>query len=147
MIVQNRVRMSIKRVKKERDTQFILAQEYVYLFVRRWQGLEKRERHTDKPFVCLQIALACFGNHFVAERWDGRLLVPVQRLEVVADVLLVETCLTPSGFIIVKGPEPGGVGRQRLVNEHRFAVEIAEFELRIGDDDATREGVGNRPFV
>jgi hypothetical protein len=71
----------------------------------------------------------------------GVLFVPVQGLEPVADELLVEARLRAAGLVIIGGPETGGVGREHFVGEDELAVNEAELELGIGDDDAAREGV------
>ena len=43
--------------------------------------------------------------------------------------------------ILVGGPEPRAVGREHFVDQDDFAVDLAEFEFRVGDDDAALQGV------
>ena len=72
----------------------------------------------------------------------GRLLVPVQRFQIVAYELLVETRRTDAGLIRCHRPEAGGVGGERLVDQQEIARLVdAEFELRVGDDDVAGAGV------
>ena len=52
----------------------------------------------------------------------GRLLVPADRLEVVAHELLVEARLRPAGLIAVGRPEARRVGRQHLVDQRSSSL-------------------------
>src|SRR5438876_8625491 len=62
--------------------------------------------------------------------------------------LLVEARLAPAGRVAVGGPEPGGVGRENLVDHEQATVgRAAELELRIGDDDAPWRRVGATGLV
>ena len=74
-------------------------------------------------------------------------LVPVEGFEVVADVLFVEGVLTAAGFVFVEWPESGAVGREHFVDEDEFAVENAELEFGVGDDDVASGGVIASAFV
>src|SRR5262249_19286604 len=63
-------------------------------------------------------------------------LVPSERFAVVAHELLVERRLRPAGSVFVGRPEPGRVGRERLVGEYEAAILVEpELELRVGEDD------------
>src|SRR5580658_10068382 len=69
------------------------------------------------------------------------LFVPADSFEIIANVLLVEGGLRFAGRVLVGGPETRRVWRQRFVDPDQFAIEQAEFELRVGDDDAAGGGV------
>ena len=89
----------------------------------------------------LDVFLARLLDDVAGERGHGRLLVPADRLEVVAHELLVEARLRTTRRIVVARPEARRIGRQRLVDEDDLipagAVgDAAEFEFRVGDDDA-----------
>ena len=71
-----------------------------------------------------------------------RLLVPVQRFQIVAHELLVETRRTDAGFVGGNRPEARRVRRQHLVDQHQIAGLVdAELELGVGDDDVARAGM------
>src|SRR5215210_7014473 len=85
----------------------------------------------------LRVASPRAGDDVVRKLRAGWGLVPAQRLAVVTDELLVERRLWPARDVLVRGPEAGGVRRERLVGEDESAVGVdAELELRVGDDDA-----------
>ena len=95
----------------------------------------------------LQVLLGGPGGHLGRQLGTGRRLVPVERLEVVAHVLLVVARLALAGLVAVRRPEPRRVGRHGLVDEDQLAVEDAELELGVGDDDAALQGVGRAERV
>src|SRR5690242_7669249 len=67
----------------------------------------------------------------------GRVVrVPVAVDEIVADVLLVEALRRAAGAVAFLGPEARGVRCQDFVDQDQLAVADAEFEFRVGDDDA-----------
>ena len=68
------------------------------------------------------------------------LAVPVG-VEPVAHVLLIEAGLVAARLVGVARPEAAGVGREHLVGQDDFAVDDAELELRVGDDDAVLGGM------
>src|SRR5882762_8660471 len=76
------------------------------------------------------------------EMRSRRLLVPVQRLEIVAHELLVETRRTDPGLVGFHRPEAGRVGSQGLVDQEKISRLVGtEFELGVGDDDVPRQRV------
>src|SRR5579864_7726348 len=97
----------------------------------RWLGGQPAQR--------LQVPLGRPGNDLVRKRWSRRLLVPAKTLEIVADVLLVEGGLRTARPVLLDVPEAGGVGGHHLVDEDDLAVEAAELELGVGEDDAGLE--------
>ena len=55
-------------------------------------------------------------------------------------------CLSNEGWprpgdIVVGGPEAGAVGREHFVDQEDLAVNLAELEFRVGDDDPALQGV------
>src|SRR5207249_10002940 len=90
---------------------------------------------TRQDAVDLAVAGACAFDDLVREARHGRLPVPADRVEVVADELLDEARLPAAGPIAVLRPEPRAVRREDFVAESDLPVDLAEFELRIGDDD------------
>ena len=77
----------------------------------------------------------------------GRLLVPVERFQIIAHELFVEGLLRAAGRVFVARPEAGGIGREDFIGQQQLSVMPAEFEFRIGEDDAARFGVGRRLAV
>src|SRR5690606_13470657 len=64
-------------------------------------------------------------------------LVPVEGLEIVAHVLLVEALRGRAAFVARGRPKARRIGRQHLVHDAQLAVLVEpELELRVGDDDA-----------
>ena len=100
-------------------------------------------RLTRSTAAAPRVLLAGLGDDLRRQLRPRRLLVPVQRLQVVAHELLVEARRAAAGAVGVRGPEPRGVGRQRLVDQRQRAALIdAELELGVGDDDAAAERRG-----
>src|SRR5512132_2354460 len=65
----------------------------------------------------LQVLVSRAQHDLVGERRDGRLLVPVDLLEVIADELLVEARLRLPRHVLRPGPEARRIRRQRLVDQ------------------------------
>src|SRR5882672_4496805 len=81
------------------------------------------------------------GNHVGWKPRCGRCLVPVERLQVVANVLLVERRWARARAVLVDRPEAGRVGRKSLVDQDELSARVgAELELGVGDDDAALAG-------
>src|SRR5262245_47683952 len=95
-----------------------------------------------QPAMGVEIFVARPLHHVVGERGYRRLLVPANRLEVVAHELLVEARLRAARTPLVGGPETRGVGRHHLVDENELLARCdAELELGVGEDDAARLGM------
>src|SRR4029453_6465352 len=97
----------------------------------------------------LDVLVSRVKDDLFGQRRPGRLFVPADLLEVVADELFVEAGLRSAGRVLIARPEARRVRRERLVDEnHALLVgsgaigEEAEFELGVGDDDAAGFGVG-----
>src|SRR5437867_551648 len=106
-----------------------------------------------QPLVDLAVLLRGPGDHLCGEMRRGRLLVPLERVQVVAHVLLVEGGLALPRLVLRLRPEPRGVGREDLVGEHgRSLLRVlgrrigrdAPLELRVADDDSLPERVRGR---
>lgn len=91
--------------------------------------------------IGFEILLGGLLHHVGREFRPGRGLVPVERLEVIAHILLVEADRACSDLVLVGGPEPARIRGQDLVNQNDFAVKFAEFEFRVCDDDAALLGI------
>ncbi len=92
-------------------------------------------------FVGFLVLGAGASDHFGRQRRAGSGLVPVQRFQVVAYVLLVVGRRVATQLVRVGRPETRGIRRQRLVDEVQGTRAVdAEFEFGIGNDDATRQG-------
>ena len=89
----------------------------------------------------------CRGDHVRGQFRPGRLLVPADAFEVVADVLLVERRLRPAGRVALGGPEARRIRRQRFVNPDQFVADQPELKLGIGQQDAARLGIGRGATV
>ena len=73
--------------------------------------------------------------------WAGRSLVPIERLEIIAHELFVETRRALADDVLIRRPETRGIGRETFVDQEQFAVDRAEFEFCVGDDDSAFRGV------
>ena len=72
----------------------------------------------------------------------GGILVPVQRFEIVAHELLVETRRADAGFVGGHRPEARRIRRQHFVDQDQIAGLVgAELELGVRDDDVARAGM------
>src|SRR5215469_15632849 len=77
------------------------------------------------------------ASHYVRGQCGrGRLLVPADALEVVADELLIEGRLRLAGRIEVRGPEARRIGSESFVDPDELTADEAEFEFCVSDDDA-----------
>src|SRR5215217_2781978 len=94
-----------------------------------------------------EVFVARVLHHVGGELGAGRFLVPGERLEPVAQVLLVEALLVAAFGVILGGPEARGVGREHLVDEDDLAVLRAELELGVGQDHAALLRVVARALV
>src|SRR5207248_5817651 len=83
-----------------------------------------------------EVFFARTGYHFVGERGCGRLFVPMDGFEIVADVLLVEGGLRAAGVVGCGGPVAGGVRSEDFVSEKDGVAKQAELKLRVGEDQA-----------
>src|SRR5690625_6444865 len=87
----------------------------------------------QQSFFGYQIAQARLFNSVLGQARAGRLLVPVQRVQVIAHKLLVEAGRADAGLPLVGGPEPRAVGCKHLVNQVQTdAVDQAEFTVGVG---------------
>ena len=74
-------------------------------------------------------------------------MIPAGCVEPVAHVLLVERRLRAARLVLVDRPEAAGVRGQDLVDQDDLALDDAELELRVGDDDAALERDVSAAFV
>jgi hypothetical protein len=89
----------------------------------------------------------CRGHHVSGQFGAGRLLVPADPLEVVANVLLVKRWLRPSRCITGGGPKSGRIRRQGFVDPDQFIADQPEFKLCVREQYAARLRVCCRPPV
>ena len=97
------------------------------------------ERPAGDPLVGLDVAVARGGDDLGGQRRRRRLSCPSRAVEVVAHRLLVERRRRRARLPLVGRPEPRRVGREHLVAHDELAVDEAELELGVGDDDAPLE--------
>src|SRR5262249_39432437 len=93
------------------------------------------------PPIRFQITLARRVHHARRKRRCGRIAVPSSGaalgVEIIAQGLLVETRLGPTGLVGIDGPKAGGVRRHHLIDQDDPPVPVAaEFEFGVGDNDA-----------
>src|SRR5256886_6936833 len=93
------------------------------------------------PAVGIAIAVTRRGHHRGRQGWRWGLAVPfalpLQIRQVVTQWLLVEARLAPARLVPVGRPEARRVRCQNLIDDDQGSFRRrAEFELRIGDDDA-----------
>ncbi len=99
------------------------------------------EGFARQTLVSVQIFLCGLGHDVGRQSGCGRLLVPRESFQVIAHELFVEARLAAAGFVLIGGPETGGIGRQNFVDEDEFAIGQAKFEFGVGDDDAALESI------
>ena len=87
-----------------------------------------------------QVLFARSFDDVVGQDRRRRLLVPLERKQIIAHKLLVEALLDNAYLIAVLRPEPGGIGRKHLIDKNDLAVEDAELQLGVRNDDALRLG-------
>mmetsp|Transcript_22396 Transcript_22396/g.60074 ORF Transcript_22396/g.60074 Transcript_22396/m.60074 type:complete len:309 (+) Transcript_22396:453-1379(+) len=98
----------------------------------------------------LEVLVERLGDHL---RWqlERRRLVEVDRLEVVAHVLLVERVLLAPHLVPLLRPVPRAVGCEHLIAEHErrcvAAGDRAKLHLGVGDEDAARLGEGGGELI
>lgn len=86
--------------------------------------------------VRFQILIGGFLHHIGRKFRTGSGLVPVERFEIIADVLLVETDRAGADLILIRRPEPARIRSQDFVDQNDPAVDFTEFELGVRYDDA-----------
>ena len=75
------------------------------------------------------------------------MLVPVNLLEVIANVLLVIRILRPSRSVLVGGPEAGGIGGKNFIGQRDALGGASKLKFGVGDDDAALPGISCRLLV
>src|SRR5574343_1584132 len=106
------------------------------------------QRLAGELFEGFDVLGAGAGDDVGREFGAGGDFAPVQGFQVVADVLLVVGRRVLAFFVLVGGPEAGGVRGQGFVDQVQGAGCVdAEFELGVGDQDAPAAGVGGGFFV
>ena len=95
---------------------------------------------SSQATISLEVFVTGAYYHIVWQSRRGRRLVPVECFEIIAHELLVKTGLWPARLVMIRRPEPGRVRSQRLVDQDGLAVENAELELRVGDDNTQARG-------
>ena len=99
----------------------------------------------SESFHGFPILLGGFPDDLLRQRRCGGRLVPVEGFQVVAQELLVEAGLGASRAVVVLWPEAAGIGGEAFIDDNQLPVADAEFELRVGDDDAA--ACGNLPCL
>src|SRR5262245_226564 len=79
-------------------------------------GSLQLERLSRQPLVSFQVLCLRFCDDLARQHWPGRFLVPIERLEIIADKLLVETRLAFARFVFIGGPKARRIGSQQLIN-------------------------------
>src|SRR5688572_30202133 len=113
-----------------------------------WSGVRQDQWRAGDALERIEVPPARRVHHSGREPRRRRLAVPSPRaafaVEVVAQRLLVEARLRPSGCVALGGPETRAVGSQHFIDEPDRARGVAaELELRVGDDDPA--GCGEIP--
>ena len=88
-----------------------------------------------------------FAGDLVRQRRRRRLLVPVDRFQVIAHELLIERKLRPARLVRIRRPEARRIRREHFVAQHQFLAHESELELRVRDDDALRLRVLRRARI
>src|SRR5262249_40391166 len=101
-----------------------------------------RERPSREALQRFAVLLRGARDDVSWELRRRRLLVPVERLEVIAHELLVVGGRGDADAVRIPGPEARGVGREHLVDQDELVLCVQpEFELGVRNDDPARGGV------
>src|SRR4029077_41519 len=90
---------------------------------------------------CLAIFGRSFFDNILWQSRRGRRLIPIERLQIVAHELFVETRWALSDGILVLWPEARRVRREAFVNQEQISINNAKLKFRIRDDDSLLIGV------
>ncbi len=66
----------------------------------------------------------------------GRGLVPIERLQIIAHELFVETGRTLSDDVMICRPESRRIRRQHFIDQKQFSVDGSKFEFGVGENDS-----------
>src|SRR5580704_9914124 len=83
--------------------------------------------------ISFLIFLACLADDLFRQYGSGRLLVPIECLQIVANVLLVKRKLRSSGKVSDSRPVAGRIRSQHLIGENQFVTNETELELGVGE--------------
>ena len=101
-----------------------------------WIGLDVRELGTRQAAKCFEIFRGSLFDNILWQAWGRRVLVPVERLQIVAHELFVETGWALTDNVLVLWPEARRVRREAFVDQEQISIDSAEFKFRIRDDDS-----------
>src|SRR6516162_3630667 len=101
-------------------------------------GCELAARQLAK---CLEIFRRRLFDDFLRQTRRGRSLVPIERLQIIAHKLLVETWRALSYCVLVLRPEARGIRCQAFVDQKQISIDRAELKLRVCNDDSAPVGV------
>ena len=94
------------------------------------------QRLSRQSLVSFDVFVSCSGHHIRRQPRRGRRFVPVERLQVIAHELFIETGRALPNHILVLRPETRRIRRKTFVNQQQLPVQCAELEFCVGDNDA-----------
>src|SRR5205807_8869429 len=97
--------------------------------------------------VRLDVLVAGSESDFIGQGGSRRLLVPLDRFQVITNELLIERLLGPAGLVFVSRPESGGIGGQYFIGQSDLSIDVTKLKFCVGDDDAASGGVVRRLFI
>src|SRR5207245_8581892 len=80
-------------------------------------------------------------DNLLWQAWGRRSLVPVERLQIIAHKLFIETRRAFSDGVLVLRPEAGRIRRKAFVDQEQTSVDRAKLKFCIRDDDAGSRSV------
>src|SRR5262249_18898921 len=97
--------------------------------------------------VRLDVLLTGLVRYILRQSGRGRLLVPLDCFQIVANKLLVVRFLRPPRLVPVRRPEARRIGCQYFIRQNKALLCLPEFKFGIGDDDAAARGIVRRLLI
>ena len=90
---------------------------------------------------CFQIFRGGFFDNFLRQARGRRSLVPIERLQIIAHELFVETGWALSDNVLILWPEARRVRREAFVNQEQISIDSAKLKFRIRNYDSLLSSV------
>src|SRR4029450_1078508 len=75
-------------------------------------------------------------NHIFGQLRRGRRFIPIERFQIIAHKLLVETRWALADDVLIARPKTRGIWREAFVDQEQLSIDNTELEFRVRYDDA-----------